>query len=130
MRKKKRTHKNRHNIYVFLKEIFHYSYKNKVSIYFAYITNFILAYFLLKSLIWIVGLSLLNAQKDAIELIIPLIILWIINQIWKQIGIQNLFKKARQNIYTSIGLFSICFFITPIKTFIINYLSWTEEKPH
>ena len=128
MRVKLIIYKKIYNIYVFFKKIFHYSYKNQISIYFAHIMNFILAYFLLKSLIWITGASLLTSEKDAVELIIPLIALRIIDKLGKQIGIQNLLKRIRQNIYTSVVLFFICFVVTPIKNFIINYLSWAEKK--
>lgn len=114
--------------YFFFKKIFHYSYNNPTSITFAYIANFILAFLLLKALIWIFWGSLLDSEKDAIETITPIVMLLIINEIWKKSGRKNLFKKIRQNIYTSVWLFFICFFIVPIKTFIINYLSWLQKK--
>lgn len=103
-----------------------FSYKNKFSTILAYLINPILVYLLIKSLVHLNAESLPPSQKDALEEFIPLIFSILIYRLGIFMWIKKLLNEMRKNIYSTIVLGIICFFIKPIKCFIINYLSWKD----
>lgn len=112
-----------------VKNIVIFSYKNKFSTALAYLINPILVYLLIKSLVHLNAESLPPSQKDALEELIPLIFTFLVYWLGNLMWIKNLLNEMRKNIYSTMVLGIICFFIKPIKCFIINYLSWKNETP-